>query len=714
MPTLPNSLADSSNPETHYRVCHLCEALCGLEIKVDKGKVISIKGDKEDPFSQGHVCPKAVAIQDIHEDPDRIEKPIRRVGSEWQEIEWEEAFEIVTTELIRIREKNGPNSTAIYLGNPSIHNWGMTTHAPHFFSHLKTRNRYSATSVDQLPHHLIGYWMYGHQLLVPIPDIDRTQYMLVIGGNPMASNGSIMSVPNFRGRLKALKARGGKLVVIDPRFTETAEVADEHCFIKPGSDAYFLFALLNTLIDEKLTKIEAYQGFLVDWDVAVSAISNFTPELAESKTGISAEKIKTIARDLAAADGAVCYGRLGVSVQKYGALCHWAIQLINIATGNLDSEGGSMFNLPAVDLVAGPNNKPGHYNVWQSRVRGLPEFGGELPVAVLAEEILTEGEGQIKALVTGAGNPVLSTPNGVQLEKGLKQLEFMVSIDFYINETTKYADIILPPTSPLEHDHYDLALNVFAVHNVAKYSPAVFSKSDGTMHDWEIFTRLGEKMAEKLGTTPRPSFTPTQILEMGLQMGPYGKMSGHKEELCFDKLVNEPHGLDLGLMESCLPSRLRNEDKKIQCAPAPLIADLQRMLDQQSTTGLLLIGRRHVRSNNSWMHNYKRLVKGKSRCQLMMHPEDVERLGLQNCSSVRVSSRVGEVVAELEVTDAIMPGVVSLPHGWGHHRKGVKAKIASEHAGVSANDLTDEMDVDMLSGNAVLNGVEVRVSAAEI
>ena len=700
---------------TQYRVCHICEAACGLELVVQDEQVISIKGDANDPLSEGHICPKAVAIKDIHEDPDRIRKPLRRQGDQWQEISWSEAFDLVAEKLVTIGGQYGNNSVAGYFGNPSVHNWGMITHAPNLFKMLKTKSRFSATSVDQLPHQLICYWLYGHQVLVPVPDIDRTDLMVILGGNPLASNGSLWTVPGVRDRIKALQKRGGELVVVDPRRSETAEIADQHLAIKPGADAWLLFAMINVIMDEGLVNTARLTPHLTGLDQALQAIKPFTAAVAAQQTGIAEADIRDLAMRFAKADKAVMYGRMGISVQAFGALCQWGVQLLNIITGRLDEIGGSMFSLPAVDLVMGPNSKPGHFGAWKTRVRELPEFGGELPVAALAEEILTTGDGQIKALITAAGNPVLSTPNGRQLEKALQALDFMVAIDFYINETTQYADVILPPTSPLEHDHYDLALMPFSIRNVAKYSPAIFAKPEGSYHDWEIFVELGKRVAQHLQREPLPAFEPTQILDMGLQAGPYGAMQGHEQALSFAKVAGNPHGVDLGPHESRFPDRIFHQDKKIQCAPEPLLQDLPRLLDSRiEDDQMLLIGRRHVRSNNSWMHNYQRLVKGKPRHQLMVNPQDAGRLNLREDQPVKVSSRVGTVETDIVISDEVMPGVVSLPHGWGHQRNGVQMAVAQEQPGVSVNDLTDELFLDQLSGNAALNGLPVKIEAVDI
>ncbi len=697
----------------HHRACHLCEAICGLSIETETQpdgtqQILSIKGDALDSFSQGHICPKAVALQDIQHDPDRLRQPMRRVGSEWHAIEWDEAFELVASRLADIQTRHGQNAVAVYQGNPSVHNYGLMTHSNYFLGQLKTRNRYSATSVDQLPHHLTSHLMYGHGLLIPIPDIDHTDFMLILGGNPLASNGSIMTVPNVEKRLKAIKARGGKVVVVDPRRSETAAIADQHIFVRPGQDAALLFGVLNTLFEEGLTRVShlPVEGL----DEVRSAVAAFTAEAMSARCGVPAETIRQLARDFAAADSAVCYGRMGVSTQVFGTLCQWVVQLINLVTGNLDRVGGVLCTEPAVDLVASTSG--GHFNRWQSRVSGLPEYGGELPVSALAEEMLTPGEGQIRALITVAGNPVLSTPNGRQLEQALDGLEFMLCIDFYINETTRYADLILPPTAPLEHDHYDTTFNVFAVRNVTRFNEPVLAKPQGALHDWEIFVGLAKAFASKTEATLKPTMEPAKMIDMGLRMGRYGDSSEHK--LSVAMLREHPHGIDLGALKPNLLARLKTPSKTVLAAPQILLDDIARFAAQPvpQPGELVLIGRRHVRSNNSWMHNYHRLVKGKPRHQLLMNPQDMASRALTDGQRVSVRSRVGMIEVEVAGSDDMMPGVVSLPHGWGHGRPGVQMAIASAQPGASANDLTDERHLDVLSGNAALNGVPVVVAAA--
>ncbi len=687
------------------RACHLCEAICGLDIHIQNGKITAIKGDKDDPLSQGHICPKAVALQDIHNDPDRLRQPVQRTTDGWQPLDWDTAFDRVVEKLLQAREQHGANAIGVYQGNPSVHNYGCLTHPSQFLGPLKTRNRFSATSVDQLPHQLVAYWLFGHQLLLPIPDIDRCDYFLMLGANPMASNGSIMTVPNFPKRLKALQQRGGKLVVLDPRRTETADKADQHYFIRPGSDAALLAALVHIILRDQRVNTGRLQPILDGLEDLHSLFADFSPEQVSGFTGIEEAEIESIAEAFCSAGNAVCYGRMGCSTQEYGALCQWLTQLINILTGNMDEPGGMMFTAPAVDMIGGAGmGRPGSFDRYRSRVSGKPEFSGELPASCMAEEILAEGEGQIRALVTIAGNPVLSTPAGNQLDEALPTLDFMVSIDPYINETTRHADIILPPSSPLEHDHYDLIFHHFAVRNTAKYSAAVFEKPADEKHDWEIFSELGERVCKALGQEQRPLPAPHEIVDLGLQMGRY--------DLDLEKLQQQPAGVDLGPLQPCLPDRLQTPNQRIHCVPDAMPAELSRLkaaLQQTDNPPFQLIGRRHVRSNNSWMHQYQRLIKGADRCTLLIHPDDARDCNLGEGDRALVKSQAGEITIAVQISDSMMPGVVSVPHGYGHSADGMQINIAKANAGVSVNDLVPADFVDALSGNAAVNGVPVNI-----
>jgi anaerobic selenocysteine-containing dehydrogenase len=584
--------------------------------------------------------------------------------------------------------------------------------------------------VDQLAHHVAAFFMFGHQLLLPVPDVDRTQFHLMLGANPAVSNGSMMTAPGMSRRLQEIRQRGGKVVLVDPRYNETAPLADRHLFIRPGTDVLLLLALLQVVFAEGLVRLGQVASFTKKEEAVGAVVEEFTPERVAPLTGVNANDIRVLAREFATAESAVCHGRIGVSTQEFGAVCQWLINVLNIVTGNLDRPGGAMFTLPAFDPLTAPESLAprGGFARWRSRVRQLPEFAGELPVAALAEEILTEGPGQIKALVTYAGNPVLSTPNGRMLDRALAGLEFMVSIDFYINETTRHAHIILPPTSALERGHYDIAFNILTVRNTARFSPALFEPGEDARHDWEILSELQSRMENNGGPgvakrkLMKRLFGPERIVDLGLRFGPYGaKLNPFSSGLTLRKVREAVHGIDLGPLKPCLPGRLRTADKCIDLAPEVLVNDVARVKKTLfdgapvvSNGELLLIGRRQLRSNNSWMHNSERLVKGnpaKPPCTMIMHSTDAAHRGLLAGQNVLVRSRVGEIVVPLEVSDEIMPGVVSIPHGWGHERAGNHLSVAQHHAGASINDLTDPLAIDALCGAAAFNGTPVTVES---
>jgi anaerobic selenocysteine-containing dehydrogenase len=703
---------------TRVGVCNLCEAICGITISIEDGRVTGIRGNEDDPLSRGYICPKGVSMADVYDDPDRLRRPLRRVSGRgadavWQEMGWDEAIDLVATRLAAVSAEHGRDAIGVYLGNPNAHSVGFATHGVPFVKALRTHNRFSASTVDQIPHQFVAWQMFGHQLLLPVPDIDRTSFFLVLGANPMASNGSLMTVPDFPNRVRDLKARGGRMVVVDPRRTETAKVASEHHFVRPGTDAALLLAMLQVIFTEGLATPPPYVDNL---DRVAELVAPFTPEAAERVTGITAQTIRALTRDFAAADGAAAYGRMGLSTQAFGTVCQWAVNVLNLVTGNLDREGGVMFTEPAADTVGRRVVGPGHYDLWRSRVRDLPEFAGELPAAVMAEEIRTPGDGQIRAMVTIAGNPVLSTPDGAGLADALDDLDFMVAVDIYLNETTRHADVILPPTSALERDQYDLVFHGFAVRNTARFTPAVFAKPDDARHDWEIFAALTEAFAkasgvglkDRLATKARLAPSPATIVAGLLKTGGRTTMKA---------LRANPEGVDLGPLRPTLPDRLQTPDQRIDLAPALVIGDLDRVreavLDSPApdTGDLVLIGRRHKQDCNSWLHNTARLTRGKPRHHLLMHPDDLAARGLESGALVRVASRVGSVEVEVSAAEDMMRGVVSLPHGFGHGVPGTRLSQARAVPGVSINDLTDPDLLDV-SGNAALNGVPVTVALA--
>ena len=712
---MTTKIKTSSDTSTHYRTCNLCEAMCGVKVEHQGTKILSIKGDEHDPFSQGHICPKAVALQDLYEDPDRLTSPMERTENGWQKISWKDAFDKAAAGIAKVQKQYGNNALGVYLGNPNVHNLGGMLSIRHILTALKTRTRFSATSIDQLPHHMVGMHLFGHQLRIPVPDINRTQHMVIMGANPLASNGSIMTVANVRQKIKDIKKRGGKVVVIDPRKTETADLAGEHHFIKPGSDVVLLLAMVNHLFTHNLVKQSNALSLAHGYEDIAQYVKEYSLEYAQQQTGIAASDIAKMVEEFCQAEKAVLYGRMGVSVQEFGLLSQYLIMLFNLLTGSLDEEGGMMFPTPAADIVA--NSGPGYFNKRQSRVRGLPDFNGEFPVACLSEEILTEGDGQVKAMFTVAGNAVLSTPNGQQLDTALESLDFMVCVDFYLNETTRHANIILPPVSPIERDHYDVTFHNLAVHNTTKFSSAMFNKPKEARHDWQIYLELAKRLQPKLPFMQQVMrkvtsvMGPNFLLNAMLKRGPYPGLS-------LSKLKKRPHGIDLGPLHACLPQALRHKDKTIHLNMDFYFADLPRLKQKfdavtqaQADQDALLIGRRHVRSNNSWMHNSQRLVKGKSRCTLLIHPEHAAKLNISEGQLVQVTSRVGQVEIAAEISEEIMPGVVSIPHGWGHNRKGTVQSVADAHAGVSVNDLTDDRMIDALSGNAAVNGVPVTLNA---
>ncbi|WP_273836330.1 molybdopterin-dependent oxidoreductase [Guptibacillus sedimenti] len=737
---------DSVKENVHYRTCPLCEATCGLEIHTVNGKVTHIEGDKQDPFSKGYLCPKGFSLKELHHDSDRIREPMIRKGAEWFTVSYEEAIKEVRKGLRGVIEKHGRDAVGVYLGNPNVHNLSGMLYLPLFLRALGSRNQYSASTVDQIPKQLAAEFMYGSDFSIPIPDIDRTQYFLVIGANPIVSNGSLMTGPNMRGRLKALQDRGGRLVVVDPVRTATAKLANDHHFIKPGTDGYFLFSILHTLFAEGLTKETHLAQHVNGLSEVKKLAKDFPPEKMAAVCGLDAETIRTIARDISSATCAAVYGRMGTCTQAFGTVNSWLIDVINYVTGNLDREGGVMFTTPA---AGGKTSKKGYrFDRFRSRVSRMPEVLGELPVACLAEEMDTPGEGQIRALVTVAGNPVLSTPNSKRLQNAMEDLDFMVSVDCYLNETTRNANVIFPAPTPLERSHYDLSFYQLSVRNISHYSPPVFEKNEGQLDEWEILLKLAALVGEEepdqdavsklddasihylikkdikndrspiYGRNPKDISKalegrkgPERMLDYMLRSGPYGDHFKQQDGLSLKKLEENPHGIDLGALKSRIPEVLLTHTGKIELAPKLIIEDVSRLKKEASShSEMLLIGRRNLRSNNSWMHNLPVLMKGKDRCTLWLNPSDGERLKIQDGDVAVVESEVGRIEVIVELTNDIMAGVGSIPHGYGHGLSGVKMAVAKDNKGVNTNLLSDEKRRDAVSGTAVLNGIPITVS----
>lgn len=732
---------------THYRICPLCEACCGLEVKVEDGKVASIRGAEHDVFSAGYICPKGVALKDLHEDPDRLRTPLVKREGKFVPVSWDEAFAEIEQRMLPLLQQHGRDALGIVMGNPSAHKMGLILYGARMRRAAGSHNFFSASTLDQMPRHLSSGLLFGQMMSVPVPDIARTDYLLMLGANPLASNGSMWTVPDFRGKAKALRARGGKLVVIDPRRTETAQQADEHHFIRPGGDVFLLLGMVHTLFDEQLVRIGRIGAWLDGVDAVQAAVQPYAPEQVAARCGIAAADIRRLARELAAAPRASVYGRIGTCTQEFGTLATWLIDVLNVLTGHMDEPGGAMFPKAAA-FAANTAGAPGSgrgvtTGRHASRVSKLPEVFGEFPLTALAEEIETAGQGQVRALLTIGTNPVLSTPGGPRLARALDTLDFMVSMDIYLNETTRHADVILPGPSPLEDGHYDVPFPQLSWRNHARYSAPVLPPSAGQQPEWVTLLRLAALLAGR-GTQVDPFALddaffaadaaknfgehahaviaatahlrgPERLLDVALRTGPYGDMFGRKPEgLNLAKVQAAPGGIDLGELAPRIPEILRTPTGRIELAPQLLLDDLQRVAQAlaQPAPSMVVIGRRDVRSNNSWMHNLPLLAKGPERCTALVHPADAARLGLADGATARLRTANGSVQARIETSDAMMPGVVSLPHGWGHDLPGAQLQLAAARPGANLNALLDDSLRDPLSGNAVLSGVEVTLEAA--
>ncbi|BAC74301.1 molybdopterin-binding oxidoreductase [Streptomyces avermitilis] len=737
---------------TALRICPLCEATCGLTLTIEGTRVTKARGDRDDVFSKGFICPKGASFGAADGDPDRLRTPLVREDGELREATWEEAFDAVAAGLRPVVEEHGPHAVGVVLGNPNVHTMAGALYPPVLLAGLRTHSLFTASTVDQMPKHVSSGLLYGDAVAIPVPDLDRTDHLLLLGANPLESNGSLCTAPDFPGKLKALKARGGTLTVVDPRRTRTAKLADRHVAIRPGTDALLLAAMAYVLFEERLVDLGELAPHVQGVDELADALRDFTPEAASPSCDVPADVIRELARELAAAPTAAVYGRIGSCTVPHGTLASWLVDVLNILTGNLDRPGGALFPLSATDKAPRPAG-PGRgfaLGRWHSRVSGHPEAKGELPLSALAEEIDTAtGEGSpVRALIAVATNPVLSAPDGDRLDKALGSLDFMVSVDPYLNETSRHAHVVLPPPPPSQAPHFDFAFNAFAVHNQVRYTRAAVPLEPGRMAETEILARLvlaatgmhgaapdavdalvidqtlGKAVTDphapvhgrdpgELAAVLTGDSGPERRLDMMLRLGPYGDGFGARPDgLTLEKVLAHPHGIDLGPLTPRLPQPLKTRSGKVELLPGPIAGDLPRLREalRERSEGLVLIGRRHLRSNNSWLHNVPALTGGTNRCTLHIHPEDAERLGLTDGAPVRVRGAGGAVTAPVEVTDGIRRGVVSLPHGWGHDRPGTRMSHAALDPGVNVNQLLDGSLLDPLSGNAVLNGVPVELT----
>ncbi|MFD7426646.1 molybdopterin oxidoreductase family protein [Streptomyces sp. NPDC059818] len=744
---------DPSRTRTALRICPLCEATCGLTLTIEGSRVTGARGDRDDVFSHGFICPKGASIGGLDEDPDRLRTPLVRKDGVLTEASWGEAFDAIARALPAVTEEHGPQAVGVVLGNPNVHTMAGALYPSALLAALRTRALFTASTLDQMPKHVSSGLLFGDPNSIPVPDLDRTGHLLLLGANPLESNGSLCTAPDFPGKLKALRRRGGGLTVVDPRRTRTARLADRHVAIRPGTDALLLAAVTHVLFEEKLTDPGALADHVQGIDQVAEAVRDFPPEAVAAACDVDAGTIRTIARELAAAPTAAVYGRIGSCTVEHGTLASWLVDVLNILTGNLDRPGGALFPLSATARAPRPA-APGKgfaLGRWSSRVSGHPEAKGELPISALAEEITTPGEGRIRALIVLAANPVLSAPDGDRLDRALADgLDFMVSVDPYLNETSRHADVLLPPPPPSQSAHFDFAFNTLAVRNQVRYTrPAVPLDAD-RMDEGEILARLvlavsGMHGAEPdavdamvidrtLGKTVADPHSPVhgrapaelaaaltgrtgpeRRLDLMLRLGPYGDGFGADPDgLTLERLLARPHGIDLGPLASRVPEILTTRSGRVELFPAPIAADLPRLRAalavRTDPDALVLIGRRHLRSNNSWMHNVAALTGGSNVCTLQMHPEDAARLGLADGAAATVTADGGELTAPVEITDGVRTGVVSLPHGWGHSRPGTRMSVAAATPGVNVNQLLDGTRLDPLSGTAVLNGIPVTVT----
>ena len=737
-----------------FRTCPLCEATCGLQIELDGDAVTRIRGDRDDVFSRGYLCPKGSSLKGLHEDPDRVRTPLVKAGGRFEPTTWDAAFALLHERLYPLVADHGPDAVGFYSGNPWSHNYEAILYTS-FLEGALGRNRFAAASVDQRPREIVSGLHFGARTSFPVPDLDRTHLLVLLGTDPLESNGSLATAPDWPGRLAAIRERGGRVVVVDPRRTATAEAAGEHLAIVPGTDAGFLAGVAHTLLTDHRCDL-GHAGDHVDGlDAVRDALADLTPEAVAPWCGVPAGEIRALAADLATAPSAAVHGRLGTCLSDLATVTAWLLDVVNLASGNLDRPGGVMFAKGAA-FGLNTSGRPGtgfgtDYGTFASRVRGLPGAFGQLPASCMVEEMETPGDGQIRGLVTLAGNPVLTTPDSDRLVRALEQLEFMVSIDLYVNETTRHADLILPAPSQLEHGHFDVSYYQFSVRNIANYSPAVLPPPDGMVPEWRVLLALtgilqgrgpivdvdamddgfanlmvqiavGDEFGPVHGRDPdellaalAPRTGPERLLDLALRTGPYGDGFGARPGgLSLAVLEDHPHGIDLGALEPRIPEMLRTPNGRIDLATPAILADLDRLRRAMAEPRppYVLVGRRDLRSNNSWEHNVRTLSKGKERCTLLVHPDDAAALGLADGGRARVSTDQGSVEAPVVVTDAMRPGVVSLPHGWGHDLDGTQLSVARERPGVNANRLTSVDRVDPLSGNPHLNGVPVTIEPA--
>jgi anaerobic selenocysteine-containing dehydrogenase len=727
---------------THLRTCPLCEAMCGLAVHTDGDRVTAVRPDPDDVWSRGYVCPKGTTLGALHHDPDRIRVPMVREGNRWRDVGWDEALARCEDLLGGVLATHGKQAVTAYIGNPTAHSIHLSRYVGLFMGLAQLPTLYSAGTVDQWPKNVACMLMYGGMWWIPTPDVRRTHYWVIMGGNPEASQGSLLACPDLLGEIDAIRGRGGKTVVVDPRRTGTAAKADEWIPIQPGTDAALLLALCHVLFADGLVRLGDLAGRVNGVEDVRAVVAAFPPERVAAACRVPAATIRRLAHEIAAAPAAALYGRIGLCNQEFGTLASWLVDVVNVLTGNFDRPGGLMFGNPiawSLTSLPDPQWADGvRFDRFRSRVRGVPEVLGQFPLSCLAEEIAVPGERRIRALVTIAGNPVISSPDAARLDVALPLLDCMISVDNALNETTRHAHVILPGLSALEQPHFDDLIAMWAVRSAGKFSPAIFPVT-GRPQEWEILAVLGGLCAgmplAEIDTaamddgffmalcaarnvdpgTIMPMYDsrgPERLLDLQIRTGPFGDRYGERPGgLTLQSFRDAPHGIDMGPLVPRLNEVLATPSGKIELAPPYITADVPRLAArlERPRDDLVLVSRRHLRSNNSWLHNVEVLVRGWDRCTLLIHPDDAARCGVRSGAPARVTSEAGSLEVPVEVSDEMMPGVVSLPHGWGHDQAETRQRVARAHAGVNSNLLAPGALTDPISNNAVVNGIPVEV-----
>jgi formate dehydrogenase len=713
--------------EQHTTFCRICEAACGMVATVEDGRITKLRPDRDHPLSQGEACPKGVAMLEVHDDPDRVLHPMRRRadGEGFERVSWREAIADIGTRLRAVRDEHGGDAIGWYMGNPGAFSYSHPLWVKGFVDALGSKHYYTASSQDVSNRFAASALLYGSPALLPIPDLNRTKFLLVVGANPLVSHGSVLTAPRIRHQLDEIVERGGRVVVVDPRRSETARQY-EHVPVQPDSDAQLLLSLLHVIFDEHLEDTAAITEQSTGTQLLRNAAAEHPPEATESATGVPADTVRALARDIAAAESAAIYGRTGSCLGRHGTLVSFLLDALGLVTGNLDRPGGLVFGRPviALDEVAHRGGLDSYGKV-HSRIGGFPDVLGAMPASLMAEEITTPGDGQMHALFVSAGNPVMSVPDGDKLTRALVELDLLVSIDLYVNETNKHADYVLPAATFLEREDLPIAFLGFYTTPFIQWTEPVVAPRGEARDEWETI----DDIAGELGIVPLPIpqlrmlgrrltrwLTPQRLVELLLRTSAQGDLFGlRRGKLNLDVLRKHPSGIvvDEQIATGVLRKRIYTRDKRVNLQPQQLREALDRLRDLGGADSggefpLRLIGLRELRSHNSWMHNSPMLMRGKRTHAARVHPDDAVAHGLSDGGGVRITSKHGSLEVAVKVTDEIVAGTVALPHGWGHHGGW---QVANAAGGANSNVLAGSAveDLEPLAGMAFLNGIRVKL-----